>query len=132
MGLMLKGFKEFISRGSVIDLAVGVIIGAAFGKIVDALVNSVLMPAIARIFGPTNFDDWLAYGDIKIGVLITAIVNFLLVAAAVYFALVLPMNKMARRKAIKQGIDPDAVEVDPQVELLTEIRDALQKQSPTA
>jgi large conductance mechanosensitive channel len=132
MGLMLKGFKEFISRGSVIDLAVGVIIGAAFGKIVDALVNSVLMPAIARIFGPTNFDDWLAYGDIKIGVLITAIVNFLLVAAAVYFALVLPMNKMARRKAIKQGIDPDAVEVDPQVELLTEIRDALQKQSPKA
>jgi large conductance mechanosensitive channel len=129
---MLKGFKEFISRGSVIDLAVGVIIGAAFGKIVDALVNSVLMPAIARIFGPTNFDDWLAYGDIKIGVLITAIVNFLLVAAAVYFALVLPMNKMARRKAIKQGIDPDAVEVDPQVELLTEIRDALQKQSPKA
>jgi large conductance mechanosensitive channel len=116
----------------VIDLAVGVIIGAAFGKIVDALVNSVLMPAIARIFGPTNFDDWLAYGDIKIGVLITAIVNFLLVAAAVYFALVLPMNKMARRKAIKQGIDPDAVEVDPQVELLTEIRDALQKQSPKA
>jgi large conductance mechanosensitive channel len=132
MGLMLKGFKEFISRGSVIDLAVGVIIGAAFGKVIDALVNSVLMPAIARVFGTPNFDGWLAFGDIKIGVLITAIVNFLLIAAAVYFALVLPMNKMARRKAIKAGIDPDAAEVDPQVELLTEIRDALQKQSPKA
>ncbi|MGO3152462.1 MAG: large conductance mechanosensitive channel protein MscL [Galactobacter sp.] len=124
---MLKGFKEFISRGSVIDLAVGVIIGAAFGKIVDALVNSVLMPAIARLFGPANFDDWLAFGDIRIGVLITAVVNFLLVAAAVYFALVMPMNKMARRKAIKAGIDPDAETPDPQIELLTDIRDALRK-----
>jgi large conductance mechanosensitive channel len=123
---MLKGFKEFISRGSVIDLAVGVIIGAAFAKVIDALVDNVLMPAIAMIFVP-DFDNWLVFGSIKVGVLITAIVNFLLIALAVYFAIVLPMNKMARRKAIKAGIDPDAEEVDPQVELLTEIRDALQK-----
>ncbi|MGO1321231.1 MAG: large conductance mechanosensitive channel protein MscL [Galactobacter sp.] len=129
---MLKGFKEFISRGSVIDLAVGVIIGAAFGKVIDALVNNVLMPAIAEVFGAPKFDDWLAFGDIKIGVLLTAIVNFLLIAAAVYFALVVPMNKMARRKAIKAGIDPDAETPDPQIELLTDIRDALQKGSPRA
>ncbi|WP_291280205.1 large conductance mechanosensitive channel protein MscL [Galactobacter sp.] len=123
---MLKGFKEFISRGSVIDLAVGVIIGAAFAKVIDALVNNVLMPAIAMIFVP-DFDNWLVFGSIKIGVLITAIVNFLLIAAAVYFALVMPMNKMARRKAIKAGIDPEAETPDPQIELLTDIRDALRK-----
>lgn len=106
------------------DLAVGVIIGAAFGKIVDALVNSVLMPAIARVFGTPSFDDFLAFGDIKFGVLLTAIVNFLLIALAVYFALVLPMNKLAERKAAKEGITEEEA-VDPQLELLTQIRDEL-------
>ncbi|RII43432.1 large conductance mechanosensitive channel protein MscL [Galactobacter valiniphilus] len=121
---MLQGFKDFITRGNVMDLAVGVIIGAAFGKIVDALVNSVLMPAIARVFGTPSFDDFLAFGDIKFGVLLTAIVNFLLIALAVYFALVLPMNKLAERKAAKEGITEEEA-VDPQLELLTQIRDEL-------
>lgn len=121
---MLQGFKDFITRGNVMDLAVGVIIGAAFGKIVDALVNSVLMPAIARVFGTQSFDEFLAFGDIKIGVLLTAIVNFLIIAAAVYFALVLPMNKLAERKAAKEGITEEEA-VDPQLELLAQIRDEL-------
>lgn len=122
---MIQGFKEFISRGNVIDLAVGVILGGALATVIDALVNNVIMPLIAKIFGTQNYDDWLAWGDVRIGVLITALVNFLFIAAAVYFAIVLPMNKLARRRAIKQGLDPDAEEVEPDIALLTEIRDAL-------
>ena len=122
---MIKGFKDFISQGNVMDLAVAVIIGAAFGKVVDALVQAVLMPAIAMLVGTPNFDDWLVFGSIKLGVLLTAIVNFLLIAAAVYFCIVMPMNKMIERRNRKLGIDPEAEAVDPQVQLLTEIRDAL-------
>ena len=122
---MIKGFKDFISQGNVMDLAVAVIIGAAFGKVVDALVEAVLMPAIAMLVGTPNFDDWLVFGSIKLGVLLTAIVNFLLIAAAVYFCIVMPMNKMIERRNRKLGIDPEAEAVDPQVQLLTEIRDAL-------
>ncbi|RKW71498.1 large conductance mechanosensitive channel protein MscL [Galactobacter caseinivorans] len=121
---MLKGFKDFISRGNVMDLAIGVIIGAAFGKVVDALVNSVLMPAISTLVGSPSFDDFLVVGEIKFGVLLTALVNFLIVAAAVYFAIVLPLNKMAERRAAKEGITAEEV-MDPQVELLTQIRDEL-------
>ena len=128
---MLKGFKDFITRGNVVDLAIGVIIGAAFGKVVDALVNSVLMPAIAAVFGTQDFNSWLAFGDIKIGVLITALVNFLIVAAAIYFAIVLPLNKLAERKAAKAGLTPEEAEEDPQLVLLTQIRDEL-KARPTA
>lgn len=128
MGDMFQGFKEFIARGNVMDLAVAVIIGAAFGKIVDALVNSVIMPLIARFVGQPNFDNFLAWGDVKFGVLLTAVVNFLIIALVVYFVLVLPMNKMAERRAIKAGIDPNAVEEDPQVVLLREIRDELANQ----
>ncbi len=95
---MLNGFKEFIMKGNVLDLAVAVIIGAAFGQIITALVESVLMPAISAVVGSPNFDSFAMVtfngNDIKFGVLLTAIVNFLLVAAAVYFAIVMPMNKM--------------------------------------
>lgn len=128
---MLKGFKDFITRGNVVDLAIGVIIGAAFGKVVDALVNSVLMPAIATVFGTQDFDKWLAVGDIRFGVLLTALVNFLIVAAAIYFAIVLPLNKLAERKAAKAGLTPEEAEEDPQLVLLTQIRDEL-KARPTA
>jgi large conductance mechanosensitive channel len=127
---MLQGFREFIMKGNVVDLAVAVIIGAAFGAVVDALVKSVLMPLISVLVGTPNFDNFLAVGPenaIKFGVLLTAIVNFLLVAAAVYFVVVLPMNKIIERRnaRLAAGQPPAAEEVDPQVLLLTEIRDAL-------
>ena len=79
---MLTGFKKFILKGNVIDLAVAVIIGAAFSSVVDALVKSVMMPLISLLVGEPNFDDFLAFGDVRFGVLLTAVVNFLLVAAA--------------------------------------------------
>ncbi|WP_295018926.1 large conductance mechanosensitive channel protein MscL [uncultured Micrococcus sp.] len=129
---MLQGFKDFIMKGNVIDLAVAVIIGAAFSKIVNALVESVLMPFIAALVGSPNFDSFglvtLNGNDIKFGVLLTAIVNFLLVAAAVYFAIVLPMNKMIERRNRRLGIEPEAEPVAEDVALLTEIRDLLSAQ----
>ncbi|MEX5265941.1 large conductance mechanosensitive channel protein MscL [Kocuria sp. CPCC 205231] len=130
---MLRGFKEFIIKGNVLDLAVAVIIGAAFAQVVNALVESVLMPAISALVGSPNFDSFamitLNGNDIRFGVLLTALVNFLLVAAAVYFAIVLPMNKMIEARNRRLGIAPADEEADPQVQLLTEIRDALKQRS---
>lgn len=129
---MLQGFKDFIMKGNVIDLAVAVIIGAAFSKIVNALVESVLMPFVSALFQAPDFDSFavltLNGNDIKFGVLLTAIVNFLLVAAAVYFAIVLPMNKMIERRNGRLGIEPEAEPVAEDVALLTEIRDLLSAQ----
>ena len=128
---MLTGFKNFIMKGNVVDLAVAVVIGAAFGAVVDALVKSVLMPLISLLVGQPNFDDFLAFGDVRFGVLLTAVVNFLLVAAAIYFVIVVPMNHMIERRNRRLGIKPAVKEEaaeDPQIALLTEIRDALRSQ----
>jgi len=94
---MLSGFKKFILKGNVIDLAVAVVIGSAFSAVVDALVKSVLMPLISVLVGEPNFDDFLAFGDVRFGVLLTAVVNFLLVASALYFVIVAPMNRLRLR-----------------------------------
>ncbi|GGH60365.1 large conductance mechanosensitive channel protein MscL [Rothia aerolata] len=125
---MLSGFKDFITRGNVIDLAVGMIVGAAFTTVVNALVENILMPAIAMIFQAPNFDSWLQYGDVKVGVFLTAVVNFLLVAAALYFTIVMPINKMNERRAAKLNTE-EMEEEDPQVVLLKEIRDSLVAQN---
>ncbi|WP_431860954.1 large conductance mechanosensitive channel protein MscL [Micrococcus terreus] len=132
---MLQGFKEFIMKGNVVDLAVAVVIGAAFGAVVTALVDSVLMPLISALVGSPNFDSFAMVtingNDIKFGVLLTAIVNFLLIAAAVYFVIILPMNKMIEARNRRLGITPAEDEVPEDVKLLTEIRDALQGRSGT-
>lgn len=125
---MLQGFKDFISRGNAIDLAVGVIIGAAFKSIVDALVEKVLNPLIGGIFGQPNFDSigkfTLGGAEVMPGAILTAAVNFLLIAFALYFFLVVPMNKINEKK--KAG-EADAPAEPTDVELLTEIRDLLSK-----
>ncbi|WP_073705906.1 large conductance mechanosensitive channel protein MscL [Glutamicibacter sp. 0426] len=128
---MLKGFRDFIMKGNVVDLAVAVVIGAAFGAVVTALVDNVLMPLIAALVGSPSFDDFLLLTingvEIKFGVFLTALVNFLLIAAAVYFALVLPMTKLNERIAARRaaGVEEPEEEVDPQLELLAQIRDEL-------
>ena len=129
---MLTGFKNFILKGNVIDLAVAVVIGAAFGAVVTALVQAVMMPLIAALVGSPNFDSFALLtingNEVKFGVLLTAIVNFLLVAAAIYFVVVVPMNHMIERRNRRLGIDPSIKEEaaeDPQIALLTEIRDSL-------
>lgn len=122
--LMIKGFRDFLTQGNVMDLAVAVIIGAAFTQVVTALTDSVLMPLISALVGSPNFDDFakisLNGNEIAFGVLLTAIVNFLLIAAAVYFVIVVPMNKLiAMRKVDEEE------ELAEEITLLREIRDSL-------
>ena len=127
---MLKGFKDFISRGNVVELAVGVIIGAAFKNIVDALVDGIINPLIAAVIGKPDFSDafilTLNGTDVKFGLLITAIINFILMAFAIYFCIVVPMNALNARRKKAEDEAPSA-EVSDEVKLLTEIRDALAK-----
>ena len=129
---MLKGFKEFISRGNVVELAVGVIIGAAFKNIVDALVDGIINPLIAAVIGKHDFSDafilTLNGTDVKFGLLITAVINFILMAFAIYFCIVVPMNALnARRKKAEELAEEEASD---EVKLLTEIRDALAQGTP--
>lgn len=124
--LMLKGFKDFLIRGNVIDLAVGLIMGTAFTAVVTALVQSVLMPAISMLVGSPNFDDFLVFGQIKVGVFLTAVVNFVLIAAAVYFAVVIPVQKLTELATKNKAKEEEEAE-ETELELLKEIRDALAK-----
>ena len=142
---MLKGFKEFISQGNALELAVAVIIGAAFSPIVKAITD-VIMTIIGQLIGSPNFDSLGAFslyengnytfhlataeelaknpdGYVMPGKIITTVINFVLVAAAVYFAIVMPMNKVKERLA-KEKAEEDAKKVT-DIELLTEIRDLL-------
>ena len=142
---MIKGFKEFIAQGNALELAVAVIIGGAFKPIVDSI-TKVIMTIIGQLIGQPNFDSLGAFslyqdgsytfhlatakelaanpdGFVMPGTIITTIINFLLIGIAVYFAIVLPMNKVRERMA-KQKAAEEAAEVS-DVELLTEIRDLL-------
>lgn len=123
---MIKGFRDFLAQGNVMDLAAAVIIGAAFTQVVTALTDSVLMPLISALVGSPNFDDFakitLNGNEIAFGVLLTALVNFLLVAGAVYFFIVTPMNKLI---ALRKREEEDEEETPEDIALLREIRDAL-------
>ena len=116
---MLRGFRDFIARGNVIDLAVGVIIGAAFGAIVDSLVQDVITPLIGLVGGQPDFSA-IRLGPIGVGNFINALVAFLIKAAGLYFLIVIPFNRLAASMA---KVAPPS----PQEVLLTEIRDLLQK-----
>ena len=134
---MIKGFKDFISRGNVVDLAVGVIIGAAFKNIVDALVDGIINPLIAAVIGKPDFSDafilTLNGTNVKFGLLITAVINFLLMAFAIYLCFVVPMNKLAALRTAKEKAEKDAApKISDEVQLLTEIRDALKSSGSTA
>lgn len=97
---MLKGFRDFILRGNVMDLAVAVIIGAAFTAIVTALTTNIINPLLGAVVGKPNFDYMVAHvngGVVEYGKFITAIVNFLLIAAVVYFFLVLPTQYLLKK-----------------------------------
>ncbi len=103
---MLKGFKEFVLRGNVIDLAVAVVIGAAFGAVVTSFVTDVLNPLIAAIVGKPDFSAFVLSvngSPVKYGLFLNALIAFLLIAAAVYFAMVAPMNAWKARQARGQA-----------------------------
>lgn len=135
---MLQEFKEFIAKGNVLDLAVGVIIGAAFGKIVSSLTDDIIMPIIGSIFGGLDFSNkyMVLAGDVAPGTsldaarkaganvlaygsFISAVINFLILAWVIF------MIVKAANKAIRKGPDAPAGPTD--VDLLTEIRDELRK-----
>ena len=99
---MLKGFRQFIMRGNVIDLAVAVVIGAAFGAVVTSFVTNILTPLIAAIFGKPDFSALNATINgavISYGVFVNALIAFVLVAAAIYFFMIAPMNAWKARAA---------------------------------
>jgi large conductance mechanosensitive channel len=137
---MLEGFKNFILRGNIVDLAVAVIIGAAFGAVVDSLVKDVITPLIGLIGGQPDFSNiaigakevvkngvTTLEGGIRIGSFLNAIIGFLIKAAAVYFLVVVPVSRLM---AIINKPAPVAAPVTPDdVKLLGEIRDLLAKQA---
>jgi large conductance mechanosensitive channel len=137
MGL-LSEFKEFAARGSVVDLAVGVIIGAAFGKIVTSLVEQVVMPPIGLVLGRVDFSnlEWVLVPEnpateeiekvaIQYGAFINTLIQFLIVAFVI-FLVVKAINKMRR----EQVAEPDAAAPTPTEALLVEIRDELKNRRP--
>jgi large conductance mechanosensitive channel len=133
---VLKGFKDFILRGNVIELAVAVVIGASFTAIVNGIVTGVINPVIALLF---KAEDLAAAGTplgegpdapvLAYGLVISATIQFILVAAVVYFALIVPMNYLKKVSFRKKAEEPAVVEPSPptDTELLVEIRDLLQQ-----
>ncbi|EUA11511.1 large conductance mechanosensitive channel protein [Mycobacterium kansasii 732] len=121
---MLKGFKEFLARGNIVDLAVAVVIGTAFTALVTKFTDSIITPLITRVgvnqqtsFGILRLD--IGGGQaIDVNILLSAAINFVLIAAVVYFLIVLPYNRLRNKGEVEQADDA-------QVVLLTEIRDLL-------
>lgn len=115
---MLKGFRDFILRGNVVDLAVAVVVGAAFTGIVTAFVSNILNPLISATVGKPNFDYIVFHvgkGQIELGKFLNAAINFLIVASFIYFAVVLPMHWFLQR--IKK---PDAPPPSPTTKICPE------------
>jgi large conductance mechanosensitive channel len=110
---MLKGFREFILRGNVVELAVAVVIGAAFGAVVTAFVGSFITPLIAAVGGKPDFSA-LAFtlngSTFTYGVFLNALISFVVIAAVVYFAVVVPVNRAMERFAPKQPVDRETFE----------------------
>jgi len=122
---VLKGFKDFISRGNVVDLAVGIVIGAAFTALVAQFTKSFLEPLIKVISGGKQLSGTFKVRDVVFdwAAFLNACITFVITAAALYFLVVLPMNKLAERRARGEEPEPKAPAED--IRLLTEIRDAL-------
>jgi len=135
---MLKGFKQFILRGNVIDLAVAVVIGAAFTNVVNALVNNIFNPALGALFNAASLEKALPVtipttsGDtatMYFGAVIGAVIQFLLVALVVYFAIIVPINYLSKLSFKKKeaGVVDEKPAPPTELELLADIRDLLAK-----
>jgi large conductance mechanosensitive channel len=124
-----KEFREFITRGNVIDLVVAVVIGLAFTAIVNAIVSGLITPLIGMIGGDDfrNLDFTINGSTFEYGLVINAIIQFLLIAAAVFFFIVKPINVLNDRR--RRGEEPDPIELSDEAALLTEIRDLLRDRS---
>jgi len=135
---MIHGFKEFIMRGNVIDLAVAVVIGTAFSAVVAAIVTNIFNPLIAAFFDAKSLDKSLIVdlpggGHLSFGLVLGASINFLLVAAVVYFVFVMPINKLkeAQERRRKAGVPAETVDVPvTELDVLSDIRDLLAARAP--
>lgn len=124
---MLQGFKSFLMRGNVVDLAVAVVVGGAFGQVVNSLVADVLTPLIGALGGAPDFSA-VRLGPVALGKFINALLNFVVVAAAIYFLVVVPMQEVQRR--MKREEAPAAPPEPPEeVRLLREILEELRKKA---
>lgn len=131
---MLNGFKEFILRGNVVELAVAVVVGTAFTALVNSLVESVFNPLIGALFKADDLTNAITVGiplpagvaTLKFGAVIAAVIQFVLVAAVIYFCVVLPLNKLKEISDRRKKTDDVQEVVAPtEVELLSQIRDLL-------
>lgn len=138
---MIKGFKDFIMRGNVIDLAVAVVIGGAFTALVTAVVTSIINPIIEIFWKPDPTTGAAGpqviglHGDpvtFPLGGLLSAIISFLAVAIVVYLVFVYPMNKFKERAAAKAGVVEEETPLPTEQELLVQIRDLLEKRESDA
>lgn len=130
MRAFLEEFKKFAMRGNVVDLAVGIVIGAAFQKIVTSLVNNIIMPSFGILLGGTDFSGLLikvGESEITYGVFLQSIVDFVIIAFAIFIAIKV-MNEMQKKENEKPEKEKVA-EPTEEVKLLREIRDAVQKDS---
>ena len=129
MKKFFQEFKEFAMRGNVVDLAIAVVIGGAFGKIVTSLVENIITPLIGLITGGINFTDKWKFGlgdaQIQLGVFVQSIIDFVIIAFAIFMALRL-MNKVMRKKEVVEEVKEPVV--DTKEELLKEIRDLLKNE----
>ncbi|QTX04023.1 large conductance mechanosensitive channel protein MscL [Agromyces archimandritae] len=129
---MLKGFRDFIARGNVIDLAVAVVIGAAFTAVVTSIVENLINPLIGLVFNAESLNTALileiGYAKFKFGAIIGSLISFLAVAAVVYFVFVYPMNTLREHqeaRAKTKGAPEEDAPPPSEAQLLTEIRDLL-------
>jgi large conductance mechanosensitive channel len=129
---MIKGFRDFIMRGNVVDLAVGIVIGAAFGRLVDGFVNAFIAPLVKLLTGGRAASGtWRIRSAIfDWGGFINAVVTFLITAAAVYFFVVVPINKLNERRRAR--LEPEPETMSDEARLLMEIRDELARRPGSA
>ena len=123
---MLKGFRDFLLRGNVVDLAVAVVIGAAFGAVVTSFVADVITPIIGAIGGQPDFSA-IMLGPIKIGSFLNAVLSFLIIAFVIYFVVVVPMTRMMERTRRQTEVAEPPAPTKEEV-LLSDIRDLLRQQ----
>ena len=126
---MIKGFKDFLLRGNVVDLAVAVVIGTAFGAVVAAFANDFIGGLIGAVGGSPDFADAgfeINDSPVILGSTITALIYFVIVAAVVYFVVVVPVNRLMERR--KRGEEPEVATPTEDILLLQEIRDLLREQ----
>ncbi|AFJ63852.1 MULTISPECIES: large conductance mechanosensitive channel protein MscL [Bacillus] len=128
---MWSEFKSFAMRGNIMDLAIGVVIGGAFGKIVTSLVEDIIMPLVGLLLGGLDFSGLaVTFGEahIKYGSFIQTIVNFFIISFSI-FIVIRTIGKLRRKKEAEEEAE-EAEETDQQTELLTEIRDLLKQRAP--